>query len=585
VSTLIGIDLGTTYSVAAILTPDGPRIIPNALGEALTPSVVGLDEDKRLLVGRPAREFQVVRPERCASVFKRFMGTDWTITLAGQKFTPEELSSLMLRALKDDAAAHLGQPVERAVVTVPAYFNDQQRKATLNAGRIAGLKVERIINEPTAAAMAYGFHESREEKTFLIFDLGGGTFDVSLVELFDGVLEVKASSGETFLGGEDFTRTLAARVLELHGLPFERTEMTAPQLVSRMIWECEVAKCRLSRQDAVTVRIPDKQGDLTEPAPQATVSRAQFQSWTAHILDRVEAPVRRVLRDAGLRPGDVDEVILVGGATRMPAVVERVRHIFAKEPQCRLNPDEVVALGASVQAGLVGRDRSVEDLVVTDVAPHTLGIEVSKKFGSEIRDGYYLPVIHRNTTIPASRVEPVSTLVPNQSEIVVKIYQGESRKVSENLYLGEFVVKGIPLGPAGEPVEIRFTYDLNGVLEVEATILKTRQKVTHVVTKYARGLSAGQVADAVKAMAKLKAHPREETANRLLLRRAERLIKELHRHQREMLNQLLDGFEEALALRDPETIERHRAVLTSYLDQFEWEPDEEIGEDDDSGPA
>jgi molecular chaperone HscC len=569
VSIIIGIDLGTTYSVAAHLSAEGPQVIPNALGEALTPSVVGLDEGKRLLVGKAAKEYQVVRPERCASVFKRYMGTDWTCTLAGQKFKPEELSSLVLRALKEDAAAFLHVPVERAVITVPAYFNDQQRKATINAGRIAGLRVERIVNEPTAAAMAYGFHESRDEKTFLIFDLGGGTFDVSLVELFDGVLEVKASSGETFLGGEDFTRALAARVLELHGLPYERTEMTAPQLVSRMVWECELAKCRLSREESVTVRIADRHGELGDNAPECTVTRAQFQTWTAHILERVEGPIRRVLRDAGVRTGDVDEVILVGGATRMPAVVKRVDEIFSKAPQCRLNPDEVVGLGASVQAGLISQVRSVRDIVVTDVAPFTLGMGISKRFGSELREGYYLPVIHRNTTIPASRVEPVATLYPNQTELMVKIYQGESRRVEDNLYLGEFTVKGVPRGPAGQAVDIRFTYDLNGVLEVEATVVQTRQKTTHVVTRYAHGLSSGQIADAVRAMDKLKAHPRDESANRLLLRRAERTIKELQRQEREILNQLLDGFEEALSLRDPEAIERHRAELTNFLDQFD----------------
>jgi molecular chaperone HscC len=580
VSIIIGIDLGTTFSVAAHLTPEGPRIIPNALGEALTPSIVGLDNDKRLLVGKAAKEFAVVRPDRCASLFKRYMGSDWTTTLAGQKFTPEELSSLVLRSLKDDATAFLGEPIERAVITVPAYFNDQQRKATINAGRIAGLKVERIVNEPTAAAMAYGFHENREEKTFLIVDLGGGTFDVSLVDLFDGVLEVKASSGETFLGGEDFTLALAARVLELHGMPFERTELTAPQLVSRMVWECEIAKRRLTGHDSAVVRIPDRSGDLTEQSPTFTVMRSQFQSWTAHILDRIEAPIRRVLRDAKLRQADVDEIILVGGATRMPAVVERIKQIFAKAPHCRLNPDEVVGLGASVQAGLIACDQSVEEIVVTDVAPFSLGIEISKRFGSELRDGYFLPVLHRNTTIPASRVEPVGTLVANQTDMVVKIYQGESRRVEDNLYLGEFTVKGVPRGPSGQIVDICFSYDLNGVLEVEATIVQTRQKTTHVVTRYARGLSASQIADAVRSMEKLKTHPREETANRLLLRRAERTIKELAHEQRVFLNQLLDGFEEALALRDPEAIERHRDVLSNFLDHFESSTDPEREDDE-----
>jgi molecular chaperone HscC len=332
------------------------------------------------------------------------------------------------------------------------------------------------------------------------------------------------------------------------------------------------------------VRLADRHGELNERSPEATVTRSQFQTWTAHILDRVEQPIRRVLRDAGVRSGDVDEVILVGGATRMTAVAERVKQIFSQAPQCRLNPDEVVALGAAVQAGLISCDKSVEDIVVTDVAPFTLGVEISKRFGSELRDGYFLPVIHRNTTIPASHVERVATLIPNQTEIVLKIFQGESRRVEENLRLGEFIVKGVPRGPAGQQVDVRFTYDLNGVLEVEATVVQTQQKTTHVVTKYAHGLSASEIADAVRAMARLKTHPRDETANRLLLRRAERTIKELLHEQRQILTQLLDGFEEALALHDKEAIERHRAVLMSFLDQFDSgeEPDPDEDNDGDS---
>jgi molecular chaperone HscC len=584
-STIIGIDLGTTNSVAAFLSPDGPKIIPNAIGEPLTPSVVGIDLEGGLLVGRAARELSVLYPERCASIFKRHMGSDWRAELVGKTFAPEELSSLVLRSLKEDAEAFLGQPVTRAVITVPAYFNDQQRKATINAGRIAGLQVERIINEPTAAAAAYGFHEGQKEKIFLVFDLGGGTFDVSLVEAFEGILEVKASAGETFLGGEDFTRTLAARVLETQKMSFERTELAHPMLVARLLQQCEIAKCRLSRQESATIRISDREGHLEENPRQVTVTRQQFQAWTRHILGRVELPIRRVLGDAGLSRNQIDEVILVGGATRMPAVVELVTQLFGKAPQCRLNPDEVVAWGAAVQAGLINRDRNLEDMVVTDVAPFTLGIAISKSFGHELRDGYFLPVIHRNTTIPVSRVEPVATLHPNQTEIVVKIYQGESRRVEDNLLLGEFTVKGIPRGPAGQAVDIRFTYDLNGVLEVEATVVETRQKTTHVITRYARGLSADQIARAIRAMEKLKTHPREESGNRLLLRRAERIFKELGRDQRDILSRLLDGFEEALSLRDAEAIERHRVVLSNFLDQFEPSLEEETGDQDDDAPV
>jgi molecular chaperone HscC len=568
-SKIVGIDLGTTNSAVAYLAEDGPRLIPNALGETLTPSVVGIDPSGSLLVGRAAKELQVVQPESCADLFKRHMGSDWTTELAGKKFSPEELSSLVLRSLKADAEAHFQAPVTKAVVTVPAYFNDQQRKATLNAGRIAGLQVDRIFNEPTAAALAYGFHESKEDKVLLIFDLGGGTFDVSLVEIFDGTLEVRASSGESFLGGEDFTRAMAARVLETQGFGYERTEAEAPLLVSRVIRECELAKCRLSRLDTATIRVPDKKGDFHDNSPQVTVSRAQLETWTRHILARIELPIRRVLGDAKLKREDVNQVLLVGGATRMPSVIDRVTELIGRSPQRRLNPDEVVALGAAVQAGLIAREEGVSELVVTDVAPFTLGVEIAKELGNERRLGYFLPIIQRNTTIPVSRVNRLATVEPNQSTIRIRVYQGEGRRVEDNLLLGEFEAAGIPLGPAGQEVDIRFTYDLNGVLEVEATIVATKKKVSHVITRHSRGLSAEQIRLALQEMEKLKTHPREEAVNRLLIRRAERTYRELAIASREVLSQLLDGFEAALNLQDSEAIERHRAALEEFLNRHD----------------
>jgi molecular chaperone HscC len=578
---IIGIDLGTTHSAAAHMTEEGPRLIANALGEVLTPSVVGVEEGGQLLVGRAARELQVLHPERCAALFKRQMGSDWSVTLDGRKFRPEELSSLVLRSLKTDAEVLFGEPVERAVITVPAYFNDRQRKATLNAGRIAGLQVERIFNEPTAAALAYGFHEGGDDQVLLIFDLGGGTFDVSLVELLDGVLEVRASCGESFLGGEDFTRTLAARILDMHGQPFERAELETPLLVSRLIQQCEAAKCRLSRHDSTVVRFPDRRGEFNDDSPQVTVTRGQLETWTRHILARIELPIRRVLGDARLKREDVSQVLLVGGATRMPMVIDRVTDLLGKSPQRRLNPDEVVALGAAVQAGLIAREESVRDLVVTDVAPFTLGVEVSKRLGHEHRDGYFLPVIERNTTIPVSRVQRLSTLQPNQTAIQVKIYQGEGRRVEDNLFLGEFELAGIPLGPAGQEVDVRFTYDLNGVLEVEATVVATKKKVSHVITRHTRGLSAEQIQRALKDMDKLKTHPREEAVNRFLIKRAERAYQELSREGREMLGQLLDGFEGALNMQDAEAIERHRAALEQFLDRHDAGLGDDPREEDD----
>ncbi len=571
---VIGIDLGTTNSAVAFLGSSGPEIITNAVGGRLTPSIVGVDESGTVVVGSAAKELQVLHPDRCANLFKRYMGTDHTLTVAGRTYTPEELSGLILRALKDDATAFFKRPITRAVITVPAYFNDRQRKSTIAAGRIAGLTVERILNEPTAAAIAYGFHESGEDKKVLIFDLGGGTFDVSVVELFEGTLEVKASSGESALGGEDFTRAMAARILETRGVAFERAEVRTPKLVSRLIQQCERAKCLLSREESVKVRIPDDNGEYTASATEMQITREHLERWVAPILSRIDLPIRRVLGDAKLTKDQLDEVILVGGATRMPVIVRRVSELLGKEPRRRLNPDEVVALGAAVQAGLVGKSAAVEDLVVTDVAPFTLGIAITKQFGNERHDGYFDPIIDRNTTIPVSRVKRYSTVAPNQTSIIVNIYQGESRKVAENLAIGEFEVKGIPRGPAGEAVDIRFTYDLNGVLEVEATIVATRRTVTHVIAKHAKGMTEDQIQRAVRAMEKLKTHPRDEEANRFVLLRAERVFKELPAELRETLGGMLDGFEAALESRDKATITRYRDELERFLTVFDPSADD-----------
>jgi len=574
---IVGIDLGTTYSAVGYLTDQGPQLIVNALGDLLTPSAVGIDEDGQVLVGRAAKKLQVTHPDRCASVFKRYMGTDWTIELPGRRFTPEELSSLVLKSLKQDAEACLGEPVDRAVITVPAYFNEHQRKATLRAGKIAGLAVERILNEPTAAAIAYGLHEAGNEKVIVVVDLGGGTFDVSVVELFEGTLEVRASSGETFLGGEDFTNSIVARVLESRGMLFERTEVEHPRLVSRLRQECEQAKRRLSSRTETTVRIPNEQGELPDGGPEFVVTRRDFETWTEHILNRIELPIRRALGDAHVSRDDVNDLVLVGGATRMPFVSLRLTELFGRSPTCRLNPDEVVALGAAVQSGLIDRHEHVDDLVVTDVSPFTLGIATSKGFAGEYRDGYFLPIINRNTTIPVSRVERVQTLSPNQTMIAVRVYQGEGRRIESNLFLGEFDVDGIPRGPAGQSVDVRFTYDLNGVLEVEAVIVETKKKVTHVIARHARGMSEAQIALAVAQMQALKTHPREETVNRFLMRRAERIYQELPLLERRFLEQLISGFEEALELREPETIARHREALEEFLErhdgQANGEPD------------
>lgn len=570
---IVGIDLGTTNSLVAFHSPEGPRLIPNVLGDMLTPSVVGIDLDGQVLVGRSAKEFQVLHPERCAATFKRSMGTDWQVRLADQTLSAVDLSSLVLKSLKGDAEAYLQRPITEAVITVPAYFNELQRTATMRAGKMAGFDVKRILNEPTAAAIAYGVHEVEDDKVILIFDLGGGTFDVSILERFEGTLEIRSSAGEIFLGGEDFTNAMSSRILQTQGLIFEKAELEFPLLVSRLRHECEAAKRVLSRGENAVIRVPSKSGDISDSAVTVTVRREDFEAWTDHILTRVDSPLRRALGDARLQRQDIDEIILVGGATRMPSVRERVTAMFNKPPKCSLNPDEVVALGAAIQAGLVNQDSSLDDLVVTDVAPFTLGVEVGHDFAGQIRNGYFSPIINRNTTIPVSRTEKYCTLHPSQTVVNLKLYQGESRRVDGNLFLGEFEVKGIPPSSSGPHIEVRFTYDLNGILEVEATILQTGRKVTHLVTRFAKGLNEEEIAKAVSRMQALKINHRDEAVNRYVLRWSERVFQELPLRERQLLESLIQAFEVALEMNDRNLIDECRTTLENFLKQVSDEPD------------
>ena len=562
---IIGIDLGTTNSLVSILEQDGPKLIPNALGEYLTPSVVAIDETGMALVGRAAKEHQVMHPDSSVSCFKRFMGTDWTAKLPSGEFTPIQLSSLILGSLKADAEAYLGVAVSSAVITVPAYFHDGQRQATIEAGKMAGLKVERIINEPTAAAMAYGIHEKEADKTVAVFDLGGGTFDISIVDFFEGCIEVRASAGEAILGGEDFTRAMARTILAERSIMFETAELKSPAMVARLIQQCEQAKRRLSQDQKTQILMPDPQGMLDPDGEKVVVTREFIIDACEPLFQKIEKPIRRAMGDAKLTTSDLDEVILVGGATRMPSVVALSKKVFNQDPQGHLNPDHVVALGAAIQAGLISQNSAVDDVVVVDVAPFTLGVSISKEMGNEYREGYFLPIINRNTTIPTSRSHRLVTLGPNQREILLQVYQGENRRVKDNLLLGTLRVTGIPSGPAGQEIDVRFTYDNNGVLEVEATIVQTKSKVNMVLAKHASHLDAHEIERAVAAMQKLKIHPRETTANRFLLKRAERVFQELPSMLRDQLGHLLDYFEHAMDSQEPADIEIARKQLELFL--------------------
>ena len=562
---VVGIDLGTTNSLCGLFQNGQPVLLPNAHGDLLTPSIVGVMEDGRILVGAAAREYRVTNPDRCAWAFKRFMGQNRPITLGEKSFTPPELSSLVLRALKADAEAALGRPITDAVITVPAYFNDLQRKATRHAGELAGLKVRRIINEPTAAALTYGFHEREADKKLIIIDLGGGTFDVTLMQIFEGSLEIISTAGESQLGGEDFTDRLVATVCKKLGKSLETAELKLPLFVARLRAECEQAKREFVQSEEAIVRVPDDLGVIHENAVQIKVSRDAFRKVVEELVERLKRPIGRALRDGHVEPSQVDEVILVGGATRMGVVRDSVREIFQREPRCTFNPDEVVALGAAVQAALIVDDSAVDDMVMTDVCPFTLGVETVKSFGHHMADGYYTPVIHRNTTIPVSREEIFSTVRPNQTEITLSVFQGESRKVKDNIKLGELEIKGIPPSKDPQPVRVRFTYDLNGILEVEAFVDQTGQRFATVLTNHAGHLSKEEIAAALAKMKAVKFYPRDDLANRKLVLFVERLIGEVPPEVREVLESGVDEFETAMSSGDRERFEAARKGLLIML--------------------
>jgi molecular chaperone HscC len=579
-SAIVGIDLGTTNSAVGVMVDGQPVLIPNAVGSNLTESVVGIDESGEILVGSAAKEHQVLHPEKCVSCFKRQMGTDWQINIGKHQFSAMQLSSFVLKSLKSDAETYLKTEVDRAVITVPAYFNNQQRQATIEAGKLAGFKVERIINEPTAAALAYGVHETDSEKTIAVFDLGGGTFDISIVDFFEGAVEVRASAGEAILGGEDFTKALARSVLASRSIMFEHAEIKSPAMVSRLVQQCEKAKRSLSKNETTEILVPDEKGNLDADGEKFSVDREMLGMSCKPLTDRIGIPVRRAMGDAKIARQDLNQVILVGGATRMPLIIQMANEFFGQHPTGEINPDEVVALGATIQAGLIDDDAALEDMVVVDVSPFTLGVEITKQLGHENREGYFLPIINRNTVIPTSRTHSLATVAPNQEYITLNVYQGESRMVKDNVLLGELSVSGIPKGPAGQEIEVRFTYDSNGVLEVETTVVKTKQKKRLVITKHANHLSEKELKKALSSMAKFKIHPREKTANRFVLKRAGRLFQELPSFLRDQLGMYLDVFESALDSQNPQEIDEVRNQLEIFLSVHDPIDDDSSNSDD-----
>jgi molecular chaperone HscC len=555
----IGIDLGTTNSLVSYWTEDGPVIIPNTLGEHLTPSAVSIEEDGKVLVGRAAKERQITHPELSAFSFKRTMGTKKVYKLGEREFLSEELSALVLKALKEDAEHFLGIPITEAVISVPAYFSDAQRKATKRAGELAGLKVDRLVTEPTAAALAYGLHNVKSDTKVLVFDLGGGTFDVSILEFFDNIIEVRAVAGDNYLGGDDFTEVLVNLFLKHHNL--NKLDLDNKEL-SLIRKEAEIAK-----RAFIDNRIVNINCNIKNEVLKYEVSLEEYEKHVKSLLNRLREPVERALKDSDLKLVDIDSILLVGGATKLPLIRNFVSKLFGKLAYVNINPDEVVGLGASVQSALVGKNAALNEIILTDVCPYTLGTTVSvKKSYGYYETGHFLPIIERNTTIPVSKVERLYTIYDNQKTISVDILQGESRLSKDNIYLGELNIL-VPPRPAGEEaIDVRYTYDINGILEAEVTVVSTGVKRSVIIEKNTGSMTKEEIADRLEALEYLKIHPRENYENKLLLARGERLFQENLGATRQTIGEMLREFENVLEGQDLIEIEKYRKKLKEIFE-------------------
>lgn len=560
---IVGIDLGTSFSLIGYWseTQGGPKLIENALGSLLTPSAVSLAEDDSVLVGAPAKDRLISHADRSAELFKRAMGTRKAFRLGKREFQAEELSALVIRQLVDDFHAATGTRPTQAIISVPAYFSDAQRKATKIAGELAGLKVDRLINEPTAAALAYGVQEKTDNQTIAVVDLGGGTLDVSILEYFAGVIQVRASTGDRSLGGVDFDQVLVELALK------DGKKLT-PSEEGRVTRAAALTKHELSKSPGAKFEFSLGDGESRERL-ETEISRAQFEAASAPLLARLSRTIDQALRDSKVRTAELDEVLLVGGATRIPMVRSTVGRLFGALPRSHIRPDEVVALGAVVQAALVADQAELSDVVLTDVAPYTLGVEVAveKSNGKGFEPGHFLPIIERNSPVPVSKVETVEPIQNSQKAVECNVYQGESRLVKNNILLGKVEQK--LLNSDDRSVDVRFTYNINGVLEVETVASGSDKPQRLVLNNSDSAMTDAEIEASIAELAHLKSHPREHAESRALIARADRMYEESLGTQREVIRQLLIEFDDMLDKQDPGLAAEARELLAKKLDELE----------------
>lgn len=566
---VIGIDLGTTNSCVAFMEGDEAVVIPNAEGGRTTPSVVGFSKSGERLVGEAAKRQAITNPDKTIISIKRHMGTDYKVKIDDKEYTPQEISAMVLRKLKADAEAYLGEKVTQAVITVPAYFNDSQRQATKDAGRIAGLEVLRIINEPTAAALAYGM-DKEEDQTILVFDLGGGTFDVSILELGDGLFEVKATSGNNKLGGDDFDQAiidyLVAEFKKEHGIDLTGDNMAMQRLKDA----AEKAKKDLSGVLSTTISLPFLSADETGPKHlEVTLTRAKFNELTADLVEKTMEPTRQALKDAGLEPHQIDKVILVGGSTRIPAVQEAIKNLIGKEPSKGVNPDEVVAMGAAIQGGVLAGE--VKDVVLLDVTPLSLGIETL--------GGVFTKLIERNTTIPTEKTQIFSTAADNQTVVDIHVLQGERPMAKDNKSLGQFQLHGIPPAPRGVPqIEVTFKIDANGIVNVSAKD-KATGKSQAITIESSSGLSEEEIQQMIKEAEEHAEEDRKKKEEVELRNRADQLmftadktLKDLgdkvEQADKDQVNEAKEKVKKALEGQDLEEIKKASDELEQKVQQL-----------------